>query len=204
MLNLISSNFTIDQPRTITFAFQATPVKPIRDGWRMDTWSTGDSFKDWCFVKPRGGDLIWNALPVYARSGGVQERWSKIGIARTREYNFGIDKYHPNAVPYFENNGIGGDKDFAPEVAYFGDQWHASVSSSLCYCKTLSDYLVWNLGQWCKQTGIDGWYVDNVRPVACDNIDAGRGYRSAGRADSADVSDVRHAGIFPPGSGRLC
>ncbi len=174
VLNLIGSKYTIDHPRTITMAFQATPVKPIREGWRMDTWSTGDSFKDWCKVEPKGGHLIWNALPftldMAACKQMVDERHKQ-----TSDYNFGISKYQPNAVPYFENNQI--DKKFAPAVEYFADQWHASVSDSLCFDKTLSDFVVWNLDQWCKGAGIDGWYVDNVRPVACDNIDAGRGYR---------------------------
>ena len=174
VFNLIGSPTTIDKPRTITFAFEATPVKPLQSGWRMDTWSTGDSFKDWCRVEPKGGHLIWNALPFTLDAAAckkmVDERHQQ-----TSSYNFGIDKYHPNAVPYFENNGI--DKKFAPAMDYFGEQWHARVSDSLCYDKTLSDFIVWNLGEWTKQTGIDGWYVDNVRPVACDNIEAGRGYR---------------------------
>ena len=174
VFNLIASPTTIDKPRTITFAFEATPVKPLQSGWRMDTWSTGDSFKDWCRVEPKGGHLIWNALPFTLDAAAckkmVDERHQQ-----TSSYNFGIDKYHPNAVPYFENNGI--DKKFAPAMDYFGEQWHARVSDSLCYDKTLSDFIVWNLGEWTKQTGIDGWYVDNVRPVACDNIEAGRGYR---------------------------
>ncbi|MDB5325893.1 MAG: hypothetical protein JWM57_1462, partial [Phycisphaerales bacterium] len=72
------------------------------------------------------------------------------------------------------NNGI--DPKLAPAADYFADQWHARVSDSLCFDKSLTDFIVWNLDKWTKQTGIDGWYVDNVRPVACDNIDAGRGY----------------------------
>jgi hypothetical protein len=120
--------------------------------------------------------LIWNALP-FTLDPAACKKMVDARDSQSDEYNFGINKYHLNSVPYFENNGIGGDKDFAPEMAYFGEQWRARVSSSLAYCKTLSDYIVWNLGKWCKETGIDGWYVDNVRPVACDNIDAGRGYR---------------------------
>ena len=50
VLNLISASFTLDKPRTVTFAFQATPVKPMHDGWRMDPWWTGDS----CALR-RGG-----------------------------------------------------------------------------------------------------------------------------------------------------
>jgi len=174
VLNLISKPVNLIEPRTITFAFEASPVKPMRPGWRMDTWFTGDSFQDWCFLKPRGGDLIWNALPFTLDPAAckkmVEERHKQ-----TSDYIFGVKKYHANAVPYFENNQI--DKNFAPASGYFGDQWHASVSDSLAYDKTLSDFIVWNLGQWIKEANIDGWYVDNVRPVACDNIDAGRGYR---------------------------
>jgi hypothetical protein len=174
ILNLVSSSTTIDTARTITFAFQATPVKPLREGWRMDTWSTADSFQDFCRVEPKGGHLIWNALPFTLDNDGCR----KMVEARHQmddNYNFGVPgKYHANAVPYFENNGI--DKNFAPAVAYFGDQWRARISDSQCYDKTLSDFIIYNLGKWCKECGIDGWYVDNVRPVADDNIDAGRGY----------------------------
>ena len=176
ILNLISAPETLDKPRTITFAFEATPVKPLRNGWRMDTWSTGDSFKDFCRVEPKGGHLIWNALPFTLDPDACK----KMVEERDREdmnYAFGFksEKYHANSVPYFENNGI--DPKFAPASGYFADQWHARVSDSLCFDKSLTDFIVYNLANWCKETGIDGWYVDNVRPVACDNIDAGRGYR---------------------------
>jgi hypothetical protein len=175
VLNLISAPETLTQPRTITFAFEATPVKPLRDGWRMDTWSTADSFQDFCRVEPRGGHLIWNALPftldpAASRQMVQQRQHMDMGY----EFGFSSPKYHANAVPYFENNGI--DKNFAPASGYFADQWHSRVSDSLCFDKSLTDFIVYNLSNWCQETGIDGWYVDNVRPVACDNIDAGRGY----------------------------
>ena len=95
----------------------------------------------------------------------------------TMEYEWGLKdpRYHANAVPYFENNGI--DQKLAPAAGYFADEWHARVSDSTAFCKSYNDFIVWNLDQFTKQTGMDGWYVDNVRPVACDNIDAGRGYR---------------------------
>ena len=202
VLNLISSDSTIDAPRNITFAFQATPVKPIRAGWRMDTWSTADSFKDFCCVEPKGGHLIWNALPFTLDNAGcikkVEERHKM-----DNNYNFGIIKnYHANAVPYFENNGI--DKNFAPEVAYFGDQWRARVSDSSAYDKTLQDFIVYNLGKWARECNIDGWYVDNVRPVADDNIDAGRGLQAAGWPHSTQLPDVRHARIFPACASHVC
>ncbi|MBF0245429.1 MAG: hypothetical protein HQL31_09195 [Planctomycetes bacterium] len=33
------------------------------------------------------------------------------------------------------------------------------------------------MDDWIKPSDIDGWYLDNVRPVHCDNFDAGRGYK---------------------------
>ena len=176
VLNLVSSPVTLDGPRTVTFAFQATPVKPARPGWRMNTWSTADSFQDFCRVEPRGGHLIWNALP-FTLDGPAARKMAEQRQASTMEYQWGLKdlRYHANAVPYYENNGM--DPKFAPAAGYFADEWHARVSDSSAYCRSLSDFIVYSLDSFVKQTGMDGWYVDNVRPVACDNLDAGRGYR---------------------------
>ncbi len=176
VLNLVSSPVTLDGPRTITFAFQATPVKPMAPGWRMNTWSTADSFVDFCRVEPKGGHLIWNALPFTldpAASRAMVEQRQRSTMA----YQWGPAgaAYHANAVPYFENNGM--DPKFAAAAGYFADQWHARVSDSSAFCRSLTDYIVYSLDSFVKDTGMDGWYVDNVRPVADDNLDAGRGYR---------------------------
>ena len=176
VLNLVSSPVTLDAPRTVTFALEATPVKPMAPGWRMNTWSTADSFVDFCRVEPKGGQLIWNALP-FTLDPAASKAMMQQRQASTMEYQWGLKdaKYHANAVPYFENNGI--DQKLAPAAGYFADQWHARVSDSTAFCPSYTDFIVWNLDRWCGQTGMDGWYVDNVRPVACDNVDAGRGYR---------------------------
>jgi hypothetical protein len=176
VFNLISDPTSLDHPRTITFALQATPVKATRAGWRMDTWSTGDSFQDFCQLYPRGKDLIWNAIPFTLDPAACKKLVDRAHASSTG-YLFGFDspKYHLNAVPYFENNQI--DPTLAPASAYFADQWHARVSDSLCFDRSLTNFIVYSLDNWTKQDNIDGWYIDNVRPVACDNIDAGRGYR---------------------------
>jgi hypothetical protein len=173
VLNLISSKFTIDKPRTITFAFQATPVKTMHEGWRMDPWWTGDTFKDFACVEPKGGHLIFTSLPFTLdaeKSRQMVEEHHKT----TSKYIMGIEKYHQTAVPYFEHIAIG--KDYVPEMAYFGDEWRTSVSRGLYYGKTFSDFVIYNLSNWAKTTGIDGFYIDNVNPLADDTIEAGRGY----------------------------
>lgn len=178
VFHLISSDFTLTTPRKITFAFQATPVKPLPPGWRMDTWWTGDSFKDWAQVESEGhaGDmgLIFSSIPFPldpAKSRQMVE-------ARHEETNatiFGFDKYHANAVPYLEHINMG--EQFVPELTYFGEEWRTRVSRGLSYGKTLSDFMVYHLSHWVQDAGIDGIYIDNVFPIADDNIDAGRGYR---------------------------
>lgn len=172
--NLISSDFTIAQPRSLTFAFEASPVKQMHAQWRMDSWWCGDTFRDFAQVEPKGGALIWTSLPYTLDTAKCKEM-VEAQHKGSNGFIIGTDKYRANAVPYFENNTFGGS--FAPEVSYFGDQWHCSISGGLCFEKTLTDYMIYHLGTWAKETGIDGFYIDNIRPVACDNIDAGRGYR---------------------------
>jgi len=163
VFNLISEAFTIDAPRTITFAFQASPAKALKGAWRANRWWCGDTF-GWgggCWVYPTGkGSTIWQSRP----NTTIPE------LCRKK-----ADEKHKGGglvVPYFEYNTMSD----AGEQAYFGEAWKTS-SGPLFYGKSLTDYIVWNLDDWIKTSGIDGWYLDNVRPVVCDNIDAGRGYR---------------------------
>lgn len=174
VLNLIGEETTLDRPRTLTFALQATPVKPMHRGWRMDSWWCGDTFRDYMGVGKRGGSLIWTAIP-FTLDPKECKQMVEAQHKGTTGFILGTNKYRANAVPYFENNTIGGQ--FSPEVGYFGDQWKTSIGGALYYDPTLTDYVVHNLGTWARDCGIDGWYVDNIRPEPCANLDAGRGYR---------------------------
>jgi hypothetical protein len=177
VFNFIGKSAVIDKPRTITFAFEATPVKPMEPHWRMSTWWTGDSFKDWAQVESEGHagneGLIFSSIPFpldpKASKAMVDERHSESngGI-------FGFNKYRANAVPYFEHIEMG--NQFVPEMGYFGDEWRTNISKGLAYGKTLQDFMVYNVSNWVKESGIDGFYIDNVAPIADDNVDAGRGY----------------------------
>lgn len=164
VLNLISAPATLDAPRKITFAFQATPVKPLAPGARMDSWWCGDTFKDYQGVTKKGGHLIWSNIPFTLDP----DECTKLVEAQ--------HKAGANAVPYLEWNHIA--PQFTPEVGYFGEHWKASGSDGgLCFEDSLTDFLVYQMSKWTTQTGIDGIYIDNVRPVTCANLAAGRGYR---------------------------
>jgi hypothetical protein len=165
VLNLISSPFTFDQPRRVVFGLQATPVKPMHKGWRTDKWWCDHTFRDFSGVAARTGNwtsIIWQAVPY------------PLDVEQSRKH---VEQWHQRgdyAVPYFENNNMGA---FRPEPGYFGEQWKAGIGGMLWFEDSLQDFIVHNLGEWARTCGIDGFYVDNVRPEPCDNIDAGRGYR---------------------------
>jgi len=161
--NLISETFTIDAPRTIVFAFQASPAKALKGRWRENKWWCGHTFPwgggNW--VYPTGkGSCIWQSRPNTTIPELCRERADL------------VHKHGGLAVPYFEYNTMTDNG----EQRYFGEAWKAS-SGPLWYGKSLTDYIIWNMNDWIRSSDIDGWYLDNVRPVHCDNIDAGRGYR---------------------------
>ncbi len=170
VLNLACSTSVIDKPRTIVFALQASPVKEMHDQWRMDSWWCGDTFKNYAYPDGKGS-LIWQSLPFTTQPEAcakMVEGQHKGGNG----YIFGFNKYRANAVPYFEYKTMG----HVPAKGYFGEAWQA-YPGQLWYGRTLTDFMIHSLGEWIEQCGIDGWYLDNVRPVHSDNIEAGRGYR---------------------------
>ncbi len=170
VFNFVGSPATIDAPRTITFAFQASPAKQLQKGWRMDTWWGGDTFTN--FAYPDGkGSLIWQSTPF---TSDVEACRKLVEGKHNGKFEFypGGPSRHGNAVPYYEYNTMG----YTPEQPYFGEEWKTSAGP-LHYGKTLTDFVMFKLDRWVKDCGIDGWYLDNVRPVQCDNIDAGRGYK---------------------------
>ncbi len=178
VLNFISKPFTISKPRTISFAFQATPVKPIQLGWRMDTWWTNDSFQDWAQIESQGHagnmGLIFSSLP-FPLNPSTSKQMVEARHKETNAHIFGVSKYRANAVPYFEHINMG--EQFVPELTYFGDEWRTQVTRGLSYGQTLQDFMVYHVSQWVRDSGIDGFYIDNVSPIADNNIEAGRGYR---------------------------
>ena len=169
--NFISSDFEIREPRTIVFALEASPVKPLVGDWRAEKWWCGYTF-----------DFGWGSW-VYPRGGGStiwQSRPNTTDIAECRRR---VEECHAAgriAVPYFEYNTMTDVKneevDFTGVQEYFGDAWKMDSGNILCYCDSLQDYIIWNLDHWIRSCGIDGWYLDNVRPCFSSDIDGGYGY----------------------------
>jgi hypothetical protein len=175
VFNFVSSDIKLVGARRMSFAFQATPVKPLPDKWRMDTWWTDNTFRDYAGVEKHGGNLIFTSIP-FPLDPAVSRAMVDKQHDADNSFIFGFKgSYRSNAVPYFEHVRMG--ESFAPDVALWSDEWKTRVSEGMYYGKTLQDFMIYNLAEWIKSAGIDGFYLDNVYPLADDNIDAGRGYR---------------------------
>ena len=173
VFNFISSDFELDAPRTIVFALEASPVKPLVGDWRAEKWWCGYTFEF-------AGGRSW----VYPNGGGAMIWQSRPNTVDIEACKAKVDEFHGVgriAVPYFEYNTMTDVKnsqvDFTGIQAYYGDAWKMDSGNILCYGGSLQDYIIWNLDHWIKSCGIDGWYLDNVRPCFSSDIDAGYGYR---------------------------
>ncbi len=166
VFNLVSAEATLEAPRTITFALQASPVKAMPPRWRENNWWCGDTFKNYAHEQ----NLIFASTPFVVpayieKSKAIVEAQHKGGRP---------------AVPYFIHSALL-PGHLIPELAVFSEEWRSRFmsygSGSLVYEKTLNDYMIHNWSKFAEQTGIDGYYVDNMAPMQCDKIEAGRGYR---------------------------
>lgn len=161
VFNLVSADAMLDAPRTITFGLQASPVKAMHSGWREDKWWCGDTFRQYAHEQNLIFASVPFVLPNYLeKSKAIVEAQHKAGLS---------------AVPYFIHVQLPGY--LAPEMNTFAEQWKATVDNALCYGGSLNDYMVHNWSKFAEQTGIDGYYIDNLCPLACDNIEHGCGYK---------------------------
>jgi hypothetical protein len=166
VFNLIGAEATLEAPRTITFALQASPVKAMAPRWREENWWCGDTFKDYAHEWNLIFDSTPFVVPAYAeKAKEIVEAQHKAGRP---------------AVPYFIHSALL-PAHLIPELGDFAEEWRSRFmsygSGSLVYEKTLNDYMIHNWSKFAEQCGIDGYYSDNIAPMQCDKIDAGRGYR---------------------------
>jgi len=163
VLNLISTEATLDKPRTITFAFQASPVKPMRPGWREDNWSFYDAFT-------HDDHPFWYPWP----KRNFIAKW----IPEVKELHEAGKAAVP-FVPYrlYQSGGYPLDKP----LITFEEEWRTgtdfATDRARCHGGLSNDYLVHHFADWAARCGADGCYLDYVIPFACDNSDHGCGWR---------------------------
>ena len=170
VLNLISGEFTLKEPRKIVFAFQATPVKPLPQDWRTRVYDFGDSFQEWQCGDKKGVPRMAAPVPWTFDV----ERCRKMA-KKHRAGNRILSKYRPPVIPYGRHNQVFPRQ--MPEARYFAEHWQRKGSWHIYYDKTLNDYWIHKLAEWIESCDLDGYYSDNTRPAVCFNVEAGRGYR---------------------------
>jgi hypothetical protein len=166
VFNLVGAAATLEAPRTITFALQASPVKAMPPRWREENWWCGDTFKNYA----HGENLIFASTPFVVRDYVEQSK----AIVEAQH------KGGRSAVPYFIHSALL-PTHLIPELGVFAEEWRSRLSAygskALVYEKPLTDYMIHNWSKWAEECGIDGYYSDNIAPMQCDKLDAGRGYR---------------------------
>ncbi len=165
VFNLVSAPATLDAPRTITFALQASPVKQMHPGWREDPWWCGDTFKQYAHTQ----NMIFSSTPFV-----VPEY-----LEQSKALVEGQRKAGKPAVPYFIHTVLPGG--LVPELKTCQEEWCSTRASygqkALCYGGSLNDYMVHRWSEFAEQAGVDGYYSDNIAPLECDNLEHGCGYR---------------------------
>ncbi len=165
VFNLVSAEATLDAPRTITFALQASPVKAMPSGWREENWWCGDTFKNYAHDQ----NLIFASVPFVVPA--YAEKAKEIVAAQ--------HKAGRPAVPYFIHSVLPGH--LVPELKVLAEEWQTPYGSygskALCYRGSFIDYMIHNWSTWAEEYGIDGYYIDNMVPMQCDNHEHGCGYR---------------------------
>jgi hypothetical protein len=165
VFNLVSAPATLDAPRTITFALQASPVKRMHSGWREDKWWCGDTFKQYAHAQ----NMIFSSTPFV-----VPEY-----LEQSKALVEGQRKAGKPAVPYFIHTVL--PAGLVPELKTCQEEWCSTRTSygskALCYGGSLNDYMVHRWSEFAEQAGVDGFYSDNIAPLECDNLEHGCGYK---------------------------
>ncbi|MBM3880832.1 MAG: hypothetical protein FJ387_14130 [Verrucomicrobia bacterium] len=165
VFNLVSAAATLDAPRTITFALQASPVKAMPPRWREENWWCGDTFRQYAHDQ----NLIFASTPFVVPA--YAEKAKEIVAAQ--------HKAGRPAVPYFIHSVLPGY--LVPELGVLAEEWQTPYGSygskALCYRGSFVDYMIHNWSKWAEEYGIDGYYIDNMVPMQCDNHEHGCGYR---------------------------
>jgi hypothetical protein len=200
-LNLIQTPLAVkpEAPLTYTFAFQATPVKPItQDSWDYRIARCAQYGHDYDMLKkPIEGKP---ALKYYADLGArtlLAGTWTSVMVyplpmARATECKALVDECHRNGLKLMIPLGFQVSEK-APEYAAFKREViklpentspdklpdvEPQNMSIVCLKSVWQDALVAGISRLMDEYGVDGIYLDSTcMPVACTNELHGCGYR---------------------------
>lgn len=219
--NFVARAVVLDSPRRIVFALQASPVKPLPEGWR-----------GWEFT-PQGGDrrpgtrrLAWNPQRSYFYDDSTAYVFGAYvdDYAKARKFYQSYAERQDLDVTFFTttvnilNSGTPEADAFRDEWFHgrrgtfndhlyrprrFGDERHRYYSSSLALCPSSVDFRLWAIRELLRHGVVNGIYEDNayLRPLRDEVL--GIGYERDDGEWQADMQlfeqreyRKRMAGIF--------
>jgi len=180
--NLINESTALAGERSYTIGLQATPGKPMENGWQGRHPGQGGvnvTPQIAASARDQGQNiaLIWNS----------DTKWFSYPQAKGSEaLKQAVRTYHDagmRAVIYITLSGTGPQSEVFRRNA---DQWRmesegkplfgeetteggGEVYVSTCPASTYADWLVWAVDQAMTEYDLDGVYVDNAGPYYCDN-----------------------------------
>ncbi len=192
LCHLSNQPFTLDKPITITFGYDATPVKPLPKDWRS-TYVHHHKIKG--LNSTMGLWWIWGGGEQEKHRGGIfnlrpnnLEGFAKDVKRSDIDYIAPFTNQHVILPAYPENqqedkgwkwfgNILGAESD--------NDGWVAMPT------RGVRDYWVWNIDRWIKSGGMDAIYIDEANSqTVSHSILSGSGY-------------VRSDGTHAPGHNTL-
>ena len=188
-LKLIAAPTALPGPITYTFAFQATPVKPLQRELR--NWRFG-----WGGTPPSKHQTARNWFTHYAEQEGnykvlrpdvlkaADQKLRKSGIKMlyygctscTADHNPTWDLYKKLWANNFSASYANTDMKTA-----FRDAWPVEYRlAAVCPAsKSFNEFMIYYAEKTLRQTGISGFYTDTDGLVACDNFTDGCGFTDA-------------------------
>lgn len=191
--NIIGSSFEIGKARTIEFGYNASPFRPLPDGWRMNITTENGTFygpyKDKNAVDSKTGKRLigkFGHINWSHPASRYPEEWAdmyaqqKPQADKAIEKNQWADPYGSRAGFQFQHNSwqlMGyGRKSIEDEVwKYFGTEW---IDGNLeTWNETSVDYMMYMIDRMMGEGGLRTTYWDLTFPILSNNLLGGRAYR---------------------------
>ncbi|OPZ23936.1 MAG: hypothetical protein BWZ02_03029 [Lentisphaerae bacterium ADurb.BinA184] len=194
VLNLIADPRTLDQPRTIVFALEATPVKPLPPDFRRTLTGLGNTH-----TFTGGPGSYSHLVPAYKGSQrhptGWDGAWTPDGNMvnspfpadwdLNRFFNLELAKTGKLYLPYQTLNYTHLTRQLDPRTQGLEgpELWHiigpeieCKGNGGWCMTPVHMQYRLYRYRDWIRHSSLRGFYFDNAYPILCADRGHGCGY----------------------------
>jgi len=186
----INRSVELSKPIKILFAIQATPVKPLPQGWRAWLRTTFETsmHKEWP-TKEWPKDSKFHTYGQ-AYPGRIEKPfyWGTLHPTDEEESRKYVESFHKKGVKMYLYINLNKTSANDQEYKDYYPEWVRIPGPKGGYnpVKSFQDYALWSLKKWFISCNIDGIYLDDVYPSPSENIINGCGW--------IDEEGIVHAG----------